>query len=213
MGRFLKNNQVVLCGELTGEFQFDHEVYGEKMYTNFLNIYRISGVSDKVPITVSERIIDTEMKWEGQALKIYGSLRSFNKHDEYGHKLILSVFVDNAEVIPFDDFNFDYENKILLEGFICKETNYRKTPFGREICDVLVAVNRSYGKSDYIPCIAWGRNAVFANDFEIGQKIRIEGRIQSREYRKRIGEDEFETKTAFEVSCQTIQKIGEDDYE
>lgn len=121
---------------------------------------------------------------------------------------ILSVFVCDIEAIDSKDANID-KNCITINGYVCKEPNYRKTPLGREITDMLIAVNRDYGKSDYIPCIAWGRNARFAGGFKIGTRVKLIGRIQSREYDKKISDTEFEKKVAYEVSVSKCDVIEE----
>lgn len=203
MNREIKNNQVTLSGEIVSNFEFSHEVYGEGFYTDMLASERTSGQKDIIPIMVSDRLINiTEEKgWIGQKMNISGQFRSFNKREENRKKLMLYVFAN--EFIPVDEI--DDKNHISLDGYICKQPIYRETPLGREIADILLAVNRPYGKSDYIPCIAWGRNARFASGLEVGTRLQIEGRIQSGEYQKRISDDECETRTAYEVSISKME--------
>lgn len=207
----IKENKVTLVGTITEEFQFDHELYGEEFYMTKVTVERESGTSDIIPIMVSERLVDVKENWTGQFVRIAGQFRSYNKHEENRNKLVLSVFAREFEVWEDDGtIRPIEENSIFLDGCICKEPTYRKTPLGREITDVLLAVNRPYGKSDYIPCILWGRNARYASNFGVGDRIQVRGRIQSREYFKKISEDEFETRVAYEVS---VQKFKEVDYE
>lgn len=208
--KMINNNQITVSGELVSEFSFDHEVFGEKFYTTKLSVERKSGNIDVLPILISERIIDIKREWKGEVVKVYGQVRSYNKHEENKSRLILSVFVKQFENLADDEpLQSGDENSISLDGYICKPPIYRETPLGREIADILLAVNRPYGKSDYIPCIAWGRNARFAEGLEVGARLRIDGRIQSREYQKRISDDEFETRTAYEVSISKMETVEE----
>lgn len=209
MCREIKNNQVILSGEIVSNFEFSHEVYGEGFYIAMLASERTSGQKDIVPILVSDRIVDTGADWTGRFVRVSGQFRSYNKHEGGKSKLVLSVFVTEFEEFKELPFSDNYGNHIFLDGYICKPSIYRKTPLGREIADILLAVNRPYRKSDYIPCIAWGRNAVYASDLEVGTRLRIEGRIQSREYQKRISDDEFETRTAYEVSISKMETVEE----
>ena len=210
MGRTIANNNVTVSGIIAREFQFSHEVYGEKFYISTVESKRTSGVCDFVPITVSERLVDVDASWVGQKVKLSGSFRSYNKHTKTGNHLILSVFVD--EISCVDDAERD-ENEIHLDGYICKEVQYRETPLGREIADVLLAVNRPYGKSDYIPCICWGRTARFASGLSVGTMLSLDGRIQSREYLKRLDEETVETRVAYEVSAQEFHVVKESEAE
>lgn len=214
------NNNAYISGVIAEEFCYSHEVFGEKFYTSVVDVRRNSGVIDKVPIMVSERLADVGSlligdgdvtdKWVGERVYIYGQFRSFNKYDGERTHLILSLFAREFYVV--DDAEYD-DNSIELDGFICKEPVYRKTPLGREICDILLAVKRPYGKSDYIPCICWGRNARFASVLEVGTRLRVQGRIQSREYTKKLSDTESETRTAYEVSLSRLGVIydGEED--
>ena len=202
--KILENNQVSIVGEIISDFQYSHEVYGEGFYMVEVAVSRLSNFSDYIPLMISERLIDTSQSYIGQKVYVTGQFRSYNRHEELKNRLVLSVFVREIEFIEEETEEMK-SNQILLDGYICKDPIYRKTPLGREIADLLVAVNRSYGKSDYIPCICWGRNARFAVRFEVGVHVQIWGRIQSREYVKRLNEDEVEKRTAYEVSVSKIE--------
>ena len=202
--KILENNQVSIVGEIISDFQYSHEVYGEGCYMVEGAVSRLSNFSDYIPLMISERLIDTSQSYIGQKVYVTGQFRSYNRHEELKNRLVLSVFVREIEFIEEETEEMK-SNQILLDGYICKDPIYRKTPLGREIADLLVAVNRSYGKSDYIPCICWGRNARFAARFEVGVHVQIWGRIQSREYVKRLNEDEVEKRTAYEVSVSKIE--------
>ena len=207
--KMFENNQVSLVGEIVSELTFSHEVYGEGFYTMEISVRRLSDYVDYIPVMVSERLIDVEGSYVGQYVYIGGQFRSFNRHDEKKNRLVLSMFARELELLE-DGSDDDAMNQIFLDGFICKEAIYRKTPLGREIADILVAVNRSYGKSDYIPCIAWGRNAKYVSNFNISTHIKVHGRIQSREYVKRLSETESETRVAYEVSVSKIELVEEE---
>ena len=196
-------------GEIVSEFQFSHEVFGEGFYMVELAVNRLSNYSDYIPLMISERLIDTEQDYTGQLIRVSGQFRSYNRHEEKKNRLVLSVFVRELEFLDEIDEN-EKTNQIFLDGYICKEPIYRKTPLGREIADVLLAVNRSYGKSDYIPCICWGRNARFASGFTVGSHIQIVGRVQSREYVKRIDEENVEHRVAYEVSVSKVDLLEND---
>lgn len=204
--KVFENNQVSIVGEITSDFTFSHEVYGEGFYMVEVSVNRLSNFADNIPLMVSERLIDVRESYIGQKIYVTGQFRSYNKHEESKNRLVLSVFVREIEFVEdAEEVEEDIKsNQIYLDGYICKEPIYRKTPLGREIADLLVAVNRSYGKSDYIPCICWGRNARFASGFEVGGHVQVWGRIQSREYVKKISEDEVEKRTAYEVSVSKI---------
>jgi len=207
--KLFENNQVTMMGEIVSEFQFSHEVFGEGFYMVELAVNRLSNYSDYIPLMISERLIDTEQDYTGQLIRVSGQFRSYNRHEEKKNRLVLSVFVRELEFLDEIDEN-EKTNQIFLDGYICKEPIYRKTPLGREIADVLLAVNRSYGKSDYIPCICWGRNARFASGFTVGSHIQIVGRVQSREYVKRISEEEVEHRIAYEVSVSKVDLLEQD---
>lgn len=204
MERLNQNNAVKISGEIVSDFTHDHEMYGEGFYKVFVQVTRISGNLDTIPVMVSDRIIDVNKNLTGEMVAIEGEFRSYNKHLLGANKLLLFVLCKKIEIVKY----CMNEDEIFLRGFICKNPIYRKTPFKREISDLLIAVNRYYGKSDYIPCICWGRNARYAAGFEIGDEIVIRGRIQSRTYEKKISDTEFETRTAYEVSANMIEKIG-----
>lgn len=196
------NNRVSLSGTISEECTFSHEVYGEGFYIFKMDVRRLSDNDDILPVTVSERLIDVNSLKKGMYVNVKGQLRSYNHYSGNKNRLILTAF---AREISLDEESLQNPNEIFLNGFVCKKPVYRITPFGREITDLLIAVNRSYGKSDYIPCIAWGRNAKFAGSLEIGTNIELWGRIQSRTYQKRLDDDRVEERTAYEVS---ISKIG-----
>lgn len=204
--KLFENNQVTMMGEIVSAFQFSHEVFGEGFYMVELAVSRLSNYSDYIPLMVSERLIDTEQDYTGQFIRISGQFRSYNRHEEKKNRLVLSVFVRELEFLDEIDEN-EKTNQIFLDGYICKPPVYRKTPLGREIADLLMAVNRPYGKSDYIPCICWGRNARYASAFEVGGHVLIWGRIQSREYMKRISENETEKRIAYEVSVSKLEYV------
>lgn len=204
--KILENNQASIVGEIVSEFQYSHEVYGEGFYMVEVSVNRLSNFADYIPLMISERLIDTTKSYIGQKVYVTGQFRSYNRHEEIKNRLVLSVFVREIEFIEEETEEMK-SNQIMLDGYICKEPIYRKTPLGREIADLLVAVNRSYGKSDYIPCICWGRNARFASRFQVGTHVQIWGRIQSREYVKKISEDQVEKRIAYEVSVSKIEFI------
>lgn len=204
--KILENNQASIVGEIVSEFQYSHEVYGEGFYMVEVSVNRLSNFADYIPLMISERLIDTTKSYIGQKVYVTGQFRSYNRHEEVKNRLVLSVFVREIEFIEEETEEMK-SNQIMLDGYICKEPIYRKTPLGREIADLLVAVNRSYGKSDYIPCICWGRNARFASRFQVGTHVQIWGRIQSREYVKKISEDQVEKRIAYEVSVSKIEFI------
>lgn len=169
-------------------------------------VNRLSNFADYIPVMVSERLLDVSKDWKGQYISVVGQFRSYNRHEEKKNRLVLSVFARELSLVQEVDEDVK-SNQIFLDGYICKEPIYRKTPLGREIADLLIAVNRSYGKSDYIPCICWGRNARFASTFAVGTHVQIQGRIQSREYVKKINELETEKRIAYEVSVSKIEQM------
>ena len=203
------NNQVTIAGEIMGEFTFSHDVFGEGFYVMDISVGRLSDSNDIIPIMVSERLVDVKRDYTGMYAVISGQFRSYNRHEESRNRLVLSVFAREIEISE-EPSGEARPNYIFLDGYVCKPPIYRKTPLGREIADVLLAVNRPYGKSDYIPCICWGRNARFAEGFRVGEHIQIWGRIQSREYQKKISETEFEKRTAYEVSVSKLECVGEE---
>lgn len=191
-------------GEIASPFIFSHEVYGEGFYMVDVNVKRLSNSQDNIPLMISERLIDVSQDYTGEFIMVSGQFRSYNRHDEQKNRLVLSVFVREVEFIE-EELDGAKTNNIFLDGYICKLPVYRKTPLGREIADLLLAVNRPYGKSDYIPCICWGRNARFASTFEVGEHVQIIGRIQSREYIKKLTETETEKRVAYEVSVSKLE--------
>lgn len=198
------NNQVTLCGKIVSEFQFSHEVFGEKFYIVTLGMPRDSGTAvDEIPCMISERLIDIKQNYMGAYVTFTGQYRSFNKEMDNGIKLVLTMFVREFE---FHEKNSVTQvvNQAFLDGFIVKPPVYRKTPKGREIADLLIAVNRPYGKSDYIPCICWGRNAKFASFMQVGDHITLDGRIQSREYMKKFSDEKIVPMIAYEVSISKL---------
>ena len=205
--KIIENNQVTITGEIISEYQYSHEVFGEGFYYVEVLVNRLSDSADIIPMIISERLVDVNTSAVGEIVKVTGQFRSYNRHEEKKNRLVLSVFVREIEFLENDDKNARI-NQISLDGFICKEPVYRKTPLGREIADLLVAVNRSYGKSDYIPCICWGRNARFSAGFAVGGHVQIWGRIQSREYIKKIDEEHTQRRVAYEVSVSKIEYIG-----
>lgn len=205
--KIFENNQVSIVGEIVTEFRYSHEVYGEGFYMVDVSVNRLSNFADYIPLMVSERLIDTSKSYIGQKIHVSGQFRSYNRHEEVKNRLVLSVFVRELEFVEEEEDEEWKSNEIFLDGYICKNPIYRKTPLGREIADLLIAVNRSYGKSDYIPCICWGRNARFSSGFEVGTHVQITGRIQSREYVKKLSEDEVEKRIAYEVSVSKIDHM------
>ncbi len=202
--KVIENNQVTIMGKIASEFFYSHEIYGEGFYMVDVEVERLSDSTDLIPVMVSERLLDVNQDYTGQLISVSGQFRSYNRHEEKKNKLVLSVFAREIEFIDQVDENTK-SNQIFLDGFICKEPIYRKTPLGREIADLLLAVNRPYGKSDYIPCICWGRNARFASTFQVGDRCIVWGRIQSREYMKKISEEELEKRVAYEVSVSKLE--------
>ena len=217
---YLENNYLTLVGKVTGEKKFSHEIYGERFYIFNLSIPRLSGNSDIIPITVSERLIKEDTLQEGNKLLIKGQFRSYNSYENEKNRLILTVFAkDIMEVEENEEEENDIvrkdivTNEVVLVGYICKKPIYRQTPFGREIADLLLAVNRAYNKSDYIPCIAWGRNARFCQNLEVGTQVKVVGRVQSRTYEKKHEDGSVETRVAYEVSIGSLEVVEEKENE
>ncbi len=200
-----KNNRVYIKGEIVTDGVFSHEVYGEGFYEFMVKVMRLSGQADILPVTLSERLIQGSALCRGKIICASGQFRSYNKIENGKSRLMLTVFV--RELLP--DLPDKNPNSIILSGYICKAPVYRTTPFNREIADVLVAVNRAYNKSDYIPCIAWGRNARFVKNLGVGDRIAISGRIQSREYQKKLSETEIRNMTAYEVSVSKLANFDD----
>ncbi len=206
--KVIENNQVTIMGKVASEFTYSHEVFGEGFYMVDVLVKRLSNSDDRIPLMISERLIDVTKDYTGEYICVSGQFRSYNRHEEQKNRLVLSVFVREVEFMD-EQQDGAKTNFILLEGYICKKPVYRKTPLGREIADLLLAVNRPYGKSDYIPCICWGRNARYASGFEVGEHVQVLGRIQSREYVKKISESETQTRTAYEVSVSKLECLDE----
>ena len=209
------NNHLILVGKVTSEKRFSHEIYGEKFYIFDMEVPRLSDTTDTIPVTASERIINDDLLAIGNKLIIKGQFRSYNSYENERNKLILTVFA--KDVIPEESLSEEEKeeiqrtsNEVTLVGYICKKPIYRQTPFGREIADILLAVNRAYNKSDYIPSIAWGRNARFSQDLPTGTEIKIVGRVQSRNYEKKHEDGTIENKVAYEVSISSLEVINQD---
>jgi len=202
--KVFENNQVSIVGEVISGFTYSHEVFGESFYMMELSVNRLSESSDIIPVMISERLLDVEQNYIGKYAHVQGQFRSYNRHEEVKNRLVLSVFAREVRIEEEPDESVK-PNLIFLDGFVCKPPIYRKTPLGREIADILLAVNRPYGKSDYIPCICWGRNARYADGFSVGGHVQIWGRIQSREYQKKLSETEYEKRVAYEVSVSKLE--------
>ena len=206
--KMIENNKVSVIGEVVSEFRFSHEVFGEGFYVVDLAVNRLSDQVDRIPLMVSERLMDVSGDYKGCTMEAIGQFRSYNRHEGTKNRLVLSIFV--REVNFLEEFtDYTKTNQIFLDGYICKDPIYRKTPLGREIADLLLAVNRPYGKSDCIPCIAWGRNAKYASGFQVGSRVCVWGRVQSREYTKRLSETECEKRVAYEVSVSKLECVEE----
>ncbi len=211
---YLENNHLILVGKVTSDKKFSHEIYGESFYIFNLEVPRLSGNSDIIPITISERLILEKELEIGDKVAIEGQFRSYNSYENEKNRLILTVFAKDIKYLSEDDeanSNEKVTNEVTLIGFICKKPIYRQTPFGREISDILLAVNRAYNKSDYIPAIAWGRNARFCQNIEVGTKVKITGRVQSRNYEKKLADGRTETRTAYEVSISSLEIVNEEE--
>ena len=203
-----ENNSVTIVGKVVSKLEFSHEVYGEGFYNFMLDVPRLSDVNDILPITISERLIQNIQFEQGASFEVEGQFRSYNSYNNEANKLMLTVFA--RDIKPIEDISIiKNPNQIVLNGFVCKRPIYRTTPFGREICDILLAVNRQYNKSDYIPCIAWGRNARYSENLKVGENIKVWGRVQSRSYQKTLENNEVITKVAYEVSVIKMEIAGE----
>lgn len=207
-----ETNMVRVVGLVSSEKEYSHEMYGEKFYSFYLEVPRLSESVDVLPVTISERLlIDIDID-PGKYVIIEGQLRSYNRYVESTNKLVLTVFAREIYLPKEEELeeNLKRPNEIYLDGYICKKPVYRVTPFGREIVDLLVAVNRAYNKSDYLPCIAWGRNARFCEKLLVGDHIKIWGRVQSRDYQKKLPSGDVETRTAYEVSITKLEYLEYD---
>lgn len=207
MEKIIETNQIVLTGTIDSPFTYSHDIYGEGFYQTYICVARKSGTIDRLPVIVSERLIDVSKDWTGEEVKVEGQIRSYNKHTGQQTRLLLSVFARSFEPLSDDEAKKENTNTVILDGFVCKQPFLRQTPLGREISDLLIAVNRPYRKSDYIPCVCWGRNARYATGLAIGERIILKGRFQSREYLKKIDDETTEERTAYELSVQTIKEV------
>lgn len=202
----LNNNIVSLSGEIVNDPKYSHEMFNEGFYEFNLKVMRLSDAFDIIPVTVSERLLQEYDLKKGKMMSGKGQFRSFNKMEDEKSRLMLTMFI--REIEPYDPNK--NPNQIDIVGYVCKDPVFRTTPFKREICDVLLAVNRNYNKSDYLPCIAWGRNARFVKNLNVGDKIVASGRIQSREYEKKLENGEVQKRTAYEVSLAKVSTASYD---
>ena len=208
----IKNNYAEVSGIVESDFEYSHEIYGERFYQLRIRTSRLSASSDIIPLLLSERLIDITRSYIGKQIRVSGQFRSFNHHYDNKSHLILYLFVrEFAFCEDGEEGEFPQMNDIYLDGYLCKPSVYRRTPRGREICDLLLAVNRAYSKSDYIPCICWGRNARYAARIPVGSRVRVRGRIQSRMYQKRLEDDRVIMKEAFEISVARMEFTSEED--
>ena len=200
------NNRIIAVGRLEGELELSHEVMNEPFYTGTLLVKRLSGAVDRLPVTIPGKLMGMLPEQADGQLQMTGQVRSYNKVVDGAGRLMVTLFVQG--ILPSPDN--DTLNKVCLTGALCKPPIYRSTPFGREICDMMLAVNRAFGKSDYIPCIAWGRNAQYASRFGVGDRVRLTGRLQSREYQKLLENGEYLIRSAYEVSAFTLEVAGDE---
>ena len=210
---YSENNHLVLRGKIVSDKSYSHEIYGEKFYVFNLEVIRLSSTVDIIPITISERLLtglDLEI---GKKVVVEGQFRSYNNYENERNRLILTVFAKEISEIEGEDDKEEVTNEVTLVGYVCKKPIYRQTPFGREIADVLLAVNRAYNKSDYIPSIAWGRNARFCQNMEVGTEVKITGRVQARTYEKKYEDGKVETRVAYEVSIASMEVVNDEETE
>ena len=212
---YSENNHIILVGKVTSDKSFSHEIYGEKFYVFNLNVPRLSGNDDVIPVTMSERLMPNGELPIGTKITVEGQFRSYNNYNNGRNKLVLTVFAKEVTLLEDQESEIEAKkdfisNEVTLIGYICKKPVYRQTPFGREIADLLVAVNRAYNKSDYIPCIAWGRTARYCENMEVGTEIKLVGRVQSRAYEKKYEDGTVEQKVAYEVSVNSLEIINEE---
>ncbi len=211
---YLENNHLILVGKVTSDKKFSHEIYGEKFYIFNLAVPRLSGNADIIPITVSERLLSiNELKIDAK-ITVEGQFRSYNSYENERNRLLLTVFAKDIKFMENQEQDIEISkdlvsNEVVLNGYICKKPIYRQTPFGREISDLLLAVNRAYNKSDYIPCIAWGRNARFCENMPVGTEVKIIGRVQSRSYEKKYDDGRVEARVAYEVSVSSLEVVNQ----
>ena len=213
---YLENKHLVYVGKVTSDKRFSHEIYGEKFYIFDLAVPRLSGNADIIPITVSERLLSINDLKIDSKITVEGQFRSYNSYENEKNRLVLTVFAKDIKFVEDQDAEIEVSkdvvsNEVTLNGYICKKPIYRQTPFGREISDLLLAVNRAYNKSDYIPCIAWGRNARFCENIPVGTEVKIVGRVQSRTYEKKYEDGRVETKVAYEVSVSSLEVVNQED--
>ena len=210
---YSENNHLVLRGKIVSEKSYSHEIYGEKFYVFNLEVIRLSSTVDIIPITISERLL-TGLNLEiGKNVVVEGQFRSYNNYENERNRLILTVFAKEIQEVESEEEKDEVTNEVVLVGYICKKPIYRQTPFGREIADVLLAVNRAYNKSDYIPSIAWGRNARFCQNMEVGTEVKITGRVQSRNYEKKFEDGSTQTRVAYEVSIASMEIANNEETE
>lgn len=202
--KYMENNRALVVGEIVTPFIYSHEFLGEKYYTFRVATERESGIDDIIPCTISDRLANVKEDLTGRQVRIEGNFRSRNANDGERSKLLLTLFVKEFELSE-DFVNLSHTNIIELNGYICKKPIFRQTPKGRLICDFLLAVNYDNGKSAYIPCIAWGRNARYIDRLDIGTRLEVLGRIQSREYNKKHEDGTEEIKVAYEISVQLVE--------
>ena len=212
------NNHIILVGKVTSDKKFSHEIYGEKFYIFNLSVPRLSGNADIIPIKISERLLELEDLEMNKKIIVEGQFRSYNSYENDRNRLVLTVFAKEVKFVENQEEEIEVSkdfisNEVILNGFICKKPIYRQTPFGREISDILLAVNRAYNKSDYIPCIAWGRNARFCENIPVGTEVKIIGRVQSRTYEKKYDDGRVENKVAYEVSVASLEVVNQNDNE
>ena len=207
---YSENNHLVLRGKIVSEKSYSHEIYGEKFYVFNLEVNRLSSTVDIIPITISERLLTSLDLEIGKKVVVEGQFRSYNNYENERNRLILTVFAKEINEIEGEEEKDEVTNEVTLVGYVCKKPIYRQTPFGREIADVLLAVNRAYNKSDYIPSIAWGRNARFCQNMEVGTEVKITGRVQSRTYEKKYEDGKVETRVAYEVSIASMEVVNEE---
>ena len=212
------NNHLVLVGKVTSDKRFSHEIYGEKFYIFDLAVPRLSGNADIIPITVSERLLSVNELQIDSKITVEGQFRSYNSYENEKNRLVLTVFAKDIKFVENQEEEIEVSkevvsNEVILNGYICKKPIYRQTPFGREISDLLLAVNRAYNKSDYIPCIAWGRNARFCENIAVGTEVKLVGRVQSRSYEKKYEDGRVETKVAYEVSVSSLEVVNQENDE
>ncbi len=215
---YSENNHIILVGKVTSDKRFSHEIYGEKFYIFDLSVPRLSGNDDVIPVTISERLMPNGNIELNSKIVVEGQFRSYNSYNEGRNRLVLTVFAKDIKFLEDQESEVEAKkdfisNEVTLIGYICKKPIYRQTPFGREIADILLAVNRAYSKSDYIPCIAWGRTARFCENMEIGTEIKLVGRVQSRKYEKKYEDGTVENKVAYEVSIGSLEVVKKEDNE